>query len=103
LDVKVDIDAEQVNKMIAEAVLNSVLGKEIKKHIQDYASKINSTYDNPIKDIVKRTVDQIVWDILNADYKEAIRAEITRQLADKMSDEFIEGIAKAGLAKRDYD
>lgn len=68
-EIKVEIDAASVNEYVAKAVLDSTLGNEIKKQIDAAIASMMSSYDNPVRNVVRRVVEEEVRNALLHDEK----------------------------------
>lgn len=87
--MELKINPEDVNKLVADAVLNSAIGEAIKKSIVKEMGNLNRTFDNPIDTVIRNHVSEITRNILIAEYGETIREKMKVILSEKLSDEFI--------------
>ena len=84
-DFVVEINANDVNKVVAKAVLESSIGTTIQKALNDYIERIGKPgqYGNPIKDITETIIKQII--IQEAEkYREQIKQIVAQQITDDM-------------------
>ena len=56
MELNVNIDPEQINKMVADAVLESALGDAVKKVINEQVKKLSSSYNNPLDSVVQQHI-----------------------------------------------
>lgn len=94
MDLKIDINPEDINKMVSEAILKSAIGPALTKVIEEEVSKLSRSYDNPIAPVVRQIIHQTIRDLILNEFKEPIEkhvrenltAEIQTQLASKAWD-----------------
>lgn len=90
MEIEVNISAEDIEKNITEAVVNSAVGESMVKEIQDAIKEsLTSSYnrDSVIKRLAARQVEGAITDLLLSTYKEQIRAEVAEQITrDLVSD-----------------
>lgn len=55
-DIKVELNGEDVNRAIADAIVKSVLGDTIVKMTNDYVKGLSNSYDNPVKKVIEAEV-----------------------------------------------
>jgi len=96
-DLTVAVDAEQINKYVAEAILNSVLGAKLKQAIETEIGKLAETnrYNGPttLEKVVHEEVLNILWDLMHSEpYASRIRAAV----AEQVTDEVVSHIASTG-------
>jgi len=94
MDVQVHVDAEAVNKMVADAILKSALGKQIEEAIKRQISSLSTSYNNPLDAEISRMIASIAREQLQAEHGETIRKRITTALAIKLTDEFIDRVVE---------
>lgn len=86
MEIKVDVKPEDINKMVSEAVLNSAIGTEIKKVIQDCVSKL-SDWNSPMKKAIEDVVHKEIIAIVQKEHGEKIKAAVQAQITDQMVSE----------------
>jgi hypothetical protein len=95
IPIKVDVTPEQLNAMIADAVLNSKLGEAIKEAVKREADRIsdyswkNRIIDNAIDNEIKRCVARVVESQCAAQIQILICERLTPQRLSEMVDEHI--------------
>lgn len=87
--MELKIDPEAVNKLVADAVLNSAIGEAVKKAVEKEIVNLTRSYDNPIEAVVRAHVGEIARAVLREEHGEAIKARLSAALAAKLSDDFI--------------
>lgn len=93
MQINVDINPEEVNRQVSAAIINSALGKELKKEIE---SALNETIKGGFygSSVIKRVVDEqvriVVRDLVAAtEYHEKIKVIVEKYLAERLTDEII--------------
>lgn len=97
--MELNVDPNDVNKLVADAVLKSAIGEAVKKAVEKEIINLNLSWDNPLEEVVRRHVSEIVWDVLQKEHAPAIRERITQVLAAKLSQQFIERVCEAAASK----
>ena len=97
MELNVNIDPEQINKLVAEAVLNSAIGEQVKVQVQKTVDNLSRSYDNPIEGVIKNHIAELVRTVLVAEHSAALRAKIKASLESKITDEFTEKVVDAAL------
>lgn len=92
--MELKIDPGAVNKLVADAVLNSAIGEAVKRAIEKEIANLSRGYDNPLESVVRNHVAEIARSVLLEEHGEAIRAKLSVALAAKLSDEFIDRVCE---------
>lgn len=85
MDIKVDIDAELINKKVSDSILESAIGTKLKEVIEEQVSSIcKDSYNSPsvVTKIVKDIVVQKVREIISEEKKEEIEKLVTEKLTE---------------------
>lgn len=85
-EIKVDLTGDSINKAIADAVINSLLGEQIKKAVKTSMEGLYS-WDNPVKHVVSQLVRDEAEKIFNAEYLDIVRIKVREQITDKLLNE----------------
>lgn len=89
MDLKVDINAEEVMGHVKKAILDSSLGKHIQEAIEKIVDEINKTgYGRD--DIITQAVKTEVRQVIETTIKETFRGRIEKQVKEKITEEFID-------------
>lgn len=81
--MEVNLDAKDVNEYIAQAVLDSTLGKQIKKEIEE-ALKGAYSYDAPVKRVVQSEMNTLIHTMITEEYAPIIRKKVQRYVTDEI-------------------
>lgn len=92
--MELKIDPEAVNKLVADAVLNSAIGEAVKKAVEKELANLSRGYDNPLESVVRNHVAEIARTVLREEHGPAIREKIAAALAAKLSDDFMDRVCE---------
>jgi transcriptional accessory protein Tex/SPT6 len=99
MDVKVDLNPEDINKMVVEAILKSTLGDEVKKAVQRNVDQLSNTWQNPLDGVIKQHIERAISAVLSADFKDHLRQKVEAKMAGKITDELIDKIIDAAFRR----
>jgi hypothetical protein len=99
MDIKVDVDAEAINAAVTKAILDSAIGAEMKRAIETTLSNLSRSYNNPIKDVVDKIVNEEIYKIVTTQHMEAIRAAIQENITDAVISEMTEKAWSSFISK----
>jgi uncharacterized membrane protein YheB (UPF0754 family) len=85
MDLKIDLNAEKINKEISEAIAKSAIGEELNKEIQKLSNKIFSGYESPFTNVVYSFIEQICRDVISKNYE----SKIKEYISEKLTEDFI--------------
>ena len=94
MDVKVDINSEDVNRMVVDAILKSTLGEAVQEAIKKAVKDISRSYDNPLEAVIKKHIDTVIIGVLHSEYKEVMRSQVQKSLEGKVTDDFVSKIVQ---------
>lgn len=94
MDVKVDINPEDVNRMVVDAILKSTLGKAVQDAVKESVGKISRSYDNPLQRVIEKHIDDVILGVLHSEYKEVMKSKVQEALAGKITDDFVNKIVQ---------
>jgi hemerythrin-like domain-containing protein len=94
-ELGVQIDSEAVNRYLADKILESAIGEELKKQV-DQAVKDMSAYGSPLKNLIAQHIQNEIIKLLQTEYseqiaavvREKVTAEFTAELLDKAFEAF---------------
>ncbi len=84
MGIEVQVDAEAVNKMMTDAILDSAIGKTLREVVEKKVAELGSSYNNPIAAAVDREVQLLVSSIVNEKFKPMIAARVQELLTEEM-------------------
>lgn len=97
--MELKIDPQDVNKIVAEAVLNSTIGDAIKAAVQKAVTELQTSYDNPLESVIRSHIADITREVLNKEHGDAIRERVKEALAAKLSNEFIDRVCEVAASR----
>lgn len=89
MELNVNIDSEQINKMVSEAILNSLIGEALKEQIKKSISELSTSYNNPIKSVIDRHVKETISNIIQTDYKDTLKSMVKESMTDEVVGDLI--------------
>ena len=97
MELNVNIDPEQINKMVADAVLQSAIGDAVKKVVNEQVNKLSANYNNPLDLVLQRHISDIVREVLISEYGDTLKEKVHTAVAEKISDDFVGKVIEAGF------
>jgi uncharacterized protein with ATP-grasp and redox domains len=88
MDLNINVDSAAINKYMAEKVLESTLGDQIKRTIAERMKDFDS-YNSPLKGVVDQYIREAVSEHLRATYGEQIKEKVKAALAGDKLDELV--------------
>ena len=83
MELKLNLDPEQINKMVSEAVLASTIGTTIKQVVEEKIRDLNG-YDSPLKKAIGQSILAEIAKIIDKAHGEALRTAIRSQMTDEV-------------------
>lgn len=94
--IQLSITPEQINQMIAQAVLDSKLGEEIKRVVKQKCEQLHSyQFTNLIEKVVEDEMKRMVQQVVMTHHSDQIRELIKTKITEKVTDEFVDKIWKS--------
>lgn len=85
--INVNIDPEQVNRAVAEAIINSAIGKELERVINEEVSSLSKRYNNPIEGVVRREITKEIERLVQEKYSGQLRTMVAEQLTEQFTED----------------
>lgn len=87
--IKVNIDAEQINKMVSEAILQSAIGEELKDVVENFCGRHSYEMRRMVNDAMKQAVkshvrNNLPHDVIKAKCKEMMTEEAVNQAVERV-------------------
>ena len=93
-EYKIDVDPEQVNKAIAQAVLDSTVGVRIKQAIERSGDEFVRGFDYTLRQAVQEELRDTVKREILEKHLATIRERVEAGLTQKVIDDLIQGLLK---------
>ncbi len=87
--MEIKVDAEDVNKVVAEAIVKSARGQQLEKSVNEHLGEVVSGFQSPLKKLCEQHVMDAIRTVLNRDYKDKIIAMIAERLNEEHLDEIV--------------
>lgn len=84
MNIEVNVDADTVNKMVTDAILDSAIGKTLREVVEKKVAELAKPYNNPIELAVDREVQLLVSSLVNEKFKPMIAARVNELLTEEM-------------------
>jgi len=96
MDLNINIDPEQINKMVAEAVVDSAIGEQVREQVKKSVTALGSSYNNPIEGVIKQHISALINQVLLDDYADELKAKVHEAVSGRITDEFVSKVIEAG-------
>ena len=100
---KVNIDPATVNKYVADAILDSVLGTQIKKVITEEMENLTNTHSvSPIRKAITTEIGKLIYVMLTAEdgpYKKEIERLVKERMTGDVLNDIVNGAFDLCLAR----
>lgn len=93
--MEVKLDAEVVERAVADAIVNSAIGAQIKQAVNDTLK----AWDSPIRGAINRVIAEIALKIVREEYEPQIREAVKAKMQEETVDAFV-GIFWEAVIKR---
>jgi len=96
-DVTVLIDAEKIEHEVTQAILDSAIGTQLKKKLEELAEKwkIGAYWDDNLKKVIEQEVNQIIRDKV----REAIKPHLEKNIARLVTPHLLNELIEAGMSQ----
>lgn len=84
MGIEVNVDADAVNKMVTDAILESAIGKTLREVVEKKVADLSKSYNNPIELAVDREVQLLVSSIVHEKFQPIIAARVNELLTEEM-------------------
>lgn len=97
---ELNIEPESINRYVAEQIMASVIGEQLKRTIAEQVKTMfGSSYNNPLEPIIKRHVADAISRVLAEEHGEAIREQVRKAMTNKITDEFVNSVVDMAFKK----
>jgi hypothetical protein len=84
MGIEVQVDAEAVNKMVTDAILESAIGKTLREVVEKKVADLGRSYNNPIELAVDREVQVLVSSMVNEKFKPLIAERVNELVTEEL-------------------
>lgn len=89
MSIELNISPEDVNRLVAEAVLKSTIGKAIEDQVAKAVVSLTTSWNNPIEKVVRDEITRIAANVVMTEHADTIKAAVKEKVAEKLSDDLI--------------
>lgn len=94
-ELKVELDPQAINKLVAEAILQSAIGTQLEKVINKNIETLSRSYDNPIEPVVQSEIREAVTKIVREKYGEMIRQKVAEKVTEQFTEDLFDKLWQA--------
>jgi len=85
--MEINVDPTQVERAVAEAIINSAIGAKIKVAV---AGLIGKEYNNPIEKAVEGVISEVALKMIRDEYTDQIRAAVKAKMEEDTVEAFVQ-------------
>ncbi len=85
----INVTPEQINKFIADKILQSSLGNTLEQRIKEVVSKLSQSWDNPYDQVIKSHINESIKQVIEENYSSFIKEEVKNRLTDEMLQKYV--------------
>lgn len=100
MKLDVNLDPEQINKAVADAIIRSAIGKELNRAIEDEVKRLSVSYQNPIVPIVRQHIEGAIQSIIREKYLEQIQTVVAGRVTEKFTADLLDKLWEAFVKER---
>lgn len=89
MEVNVEIDQNKINEAVTQAIIESAIGEEMRREIKAYLESAKAAYNNPIKGIIARVVQEEIYKLIVTEWREPLMEEIRKQFTEQVLSEVV--------------
>lgn len=99
-----NIDPETINKFVAEKIIESSIGVELKKRIDEVVHNMANSYKNPYDGLLKHSIQEAARAYVETPaIKDQIKAAVNKKLEDGLKEDILnKTLEKLTISFRDY-
>ncbi len=99
MELNVNINPEDINKQIVEAVAKSAIGETIEKVIKDEVAKISTSYNNPLERVIRAEIERIVRETIINEHKPQLQKMVSNKLTEQITDDLLSKLWEIAVNK----
>lgn len=88
MEFQINLDPEQINKNITEAVAKSAIGKELQRAIEKAVKDLSQSYNNPFEHIIKMEIEKLIREEVTK-HLDHIRDEVAKRLTTEVLNDIV--------------
>jgi len=97
--MQINIEPEQINKLVSGAILESCLGKEMKKAIEKAVADVSKVDYRVIANVVNTEVRNTVRELVTTEYREQIKTIVQEAMTTEVVHKIVDAAMKALIEK----
>jgi glutamyl-tRNA reductase len=92
VNVPISLDAKGIQQYIADAIIASSIGAEVKRAIDEQVKKLGYSYENAVSKAVADAVKTYVIRLVDTEYKEQLREAVKKQLNEEVINKVVSAV-----------
>ena len=97
--INVEINPDDLNKMVVEAILKSSIGDALQAVIDKAVKELSQSYNNPIEPVVKRLLADLIEKQVRANYTDALKAKVDEVVKSHLTDDLLIKLVEEGVRR----
>lgn len=97
--MNISVDPQIINSMVAEAIVKSAIGEQLKSAIDKAVANLANSYNNPIEQVIRQHIATAAGEILRTSHFDAIRTAVAERLAAKISTNFLDNVVEEAIRR----
>ncbi len=99
MELNVNINPEDINKQIVEAVAKSAIGETLEKVIKNEVAKISTSYNNPLERVIRAEIERIVRETIINEHKPQLQKMVSKKLTEQITDDLLSKLWEIAVNK----
>lgn len=99
MDLNVNIDPKTIEQYLVDAILKSSIGDAVKESVNRVLKNCQQSYNNPIDAVINQHIGNMVREVLHENHREEIKEAVTKGLAAKLTDDFIQRVVEQAASR----
>jgi hypothetical protein len=91
MDIQINVSPEQITKVVSQAILDSTLGNNIKKIIEEKVAELGKKdWNEPIRKAIENEIFSVIEKFIIKEYKPQIEEIVRKQISETYAVELVE-------------
>lgn len=100
MPVELNISPDDINRYVADQVINSAIGTALKAVIDEKVKELSRSYNNPLHAVIEREITAIAANLIRQKHQETIEAEVVKVVASTITSEFVSNLIEEAFTKK---
>lgn len=101
----INLTGEDINRVVAEAIIKSAVGEHLKNAIERVVQELSKSYSNPFDNEIKMIISQEMRRIVEKEYGPVLREKAAQRIREALTDSALDAILEklVNAAQRSLD